>query len=343
MNQLLTRDQFREGVFVRDRHQCVLCGNPAADAHHILERRLWPDGGYYLENGASVCEPCHLRCEMTVVSVEQVREAAGILKPIIPPHLYRDQVYDKWGNIVMPNGTRLRGELFYDESVQKILKEGQVLDLFTTRVKYPRTHHLPWSQGKTEDDRVMDDLAQFQGQRVIVTDKMDGENTTWYSDYTHARSIDGRNHPSRAWAKNLWSQVCGDIPEGWRICGENLYARHSIAYTDLATYFMGFSVWNDRNQCLDWDTTQEWFQLLGITSVPVLYDGVWDERRIRGLYDDRRDRETREGYVVRLARGFEYGEFRRSVAKFVRANHVSPESHHWFAQQIVPNKLKEGH
>lgn len=36
--QLLTRDQFREGVFARDNYKCVFCDKPAVDAHHILER-----------------------------------------------------------------------------------------------------------------------------------------------------------------------------------------------------------------------------------------------------------------------------------------------------------------
>lgn len=167
MHRLLTRDQFREGVFDRDGNRCVLCGQAAQDAHHILERRLWSDGGYYLSNGASVCGPCHLRCERTEVSVETLREACGITKPVIPAHMYRDLSYDKWGNIILANGNRLRGELFYDASVQKIMGEGlidgmPVLDLFTNRVKYPRTHHLPWSQGQTEDDRVLTDLSAFE-------------------------------------------------------------------------------------------------------------------------------------------------------------------------------------
>lgn len=347
MHRLLTRDQFRNTVFERDRHLCVVCGATAQDAHHILERRLWADGGYYEANGVSVCGPCHLRCERTEISVEEIRKAAGIDKPVLPEHLYRDLAYDKWGNIILANGNRLRGELFYDESVQKILGEGRiggvpVLDLFTNRVKYPRTHHLPWSQGKTEDDRVLTDLSAFEGRRVIVTRKMDGENTTIYSDGLHARSIDGRNHASRDWVKNFWSTIAGDIPENWRVCGENLYAQHSIGYDDLPTYFMGFSIWDERNRCLGWDATLEWFALMGISPVPVLYDGVWNENLIRGLYDERRDYHVHEGYVVRAADGFGYGDFRRCVAKFVRANHVAPGKHHWVAQQIIPNKLKEG-
>ena len=87
-------------------------------------------------------------------------------------------------------------------------------------IKYPRTYHLPWSQGKASDDKVLDNVSYFHGKRVIVTRKMDGENTSIYGDGLHARSIDGRNHPSRDWVKNFWSTIAGDIPRqtniGWQ-------------------------------------------------------------------------------------------------------------------------------
>src|SRR3546814_8048125 len=86
---LLTRTAFREGVFARDEYRCVFCPLPAEDAHHIIERRLWPDGGYYLDNGASVCRDHHIRCETTEISVEDVRDAAGITRIMVPPHLDR--------------------------------------------------------------------------------------------------------------------------------------------------------------------------------------------------------------------------------------------------------------
>jgi hypothetical protein len=342
-NVLLSRDEFREGVFKRDGHKCVFCDKPAVDAHHILERRLFqgPDeiGGYFMNNGASVCEEHHLACEMTTISVQEVRDACGITKPVIPSHLYEDHEYDKWGNIVLPNGTRLKGELFNDESVQKVLAKGGVLDLFTHWVKYPRTHHVPWSEGLNPDDRMLPNMSHFEGRRVIVTEKMDGENTTMYQDYIHARSLDGRNHASRNWVKNFWGQICGDIPLGWRVCGENLFAKHSIAYDQLPTYFMGFSMWNDRNECLSWDETLEYFNLMGITPVPVLYDGIYDETAIKALYNPKTDWQTREGYVIRVADGFAYGQFRTSVAKFVRKNHVQTVKHWMHGQAIEQNGL----
>ncbi len=338
MNILLSRDDFREGVFRRDNHKCVFCEEKAQDAHHIMERRLFPDGGYYLNNGASVCGKHHIMCETTELSLDVVREACGITKKVIPPHLYDDQEYDKWGNPILPNGQRLRGELFNDESVQKILKQGNALSLFTHYVKYPRTYHLPWSEGLNDDDRLMESLEAFIGKRVIVTTKMDGENTTMYSDYIHARSIDGRSHPSRDWVKNFHACISADIPQEWRVCCENLYAKHSIAYTDLPTYVMGFSIWNEKNISLSWDETIEWFKLLGITPVPVLYDGIFNEKLIKSLWNNK-NWENMEGYVVRLADEIPYGEFRYKVGKFVRKNHVQTVKHWMYGQPVEKNLL----
>lgn len=202
------------------------------------------------------------------------------------------------------------------------------------RIKYPRTFHFPWSDGVQSDDKVISTLEHFNGRRVIVTEKMDGENSTLSKDYMHARSVDSAHHPSRDWLKTFWGNMAHDIPPNMRICGENLYAKHSIAYDNLPSYFMGFSMWYD-DICLDWDTTLEYFELLSIEPVPILYDGIYDEQTIRALWDPSRGTE---GYVVRVAKSFEYEDFSTRVAKFVRANHVQTNKH-WRNQEIVPNNL----
>jgi hypothetical protein len=337
----LTRDEFRNGVFKRDNHKCVFCGEPAKDAHHILERRLWGDsGGYFLANGASVCEKHHLDCEMTIISCEEIREKCGITETLIPEHFYDEYRYDKWGNIILNDSRRVKGELFNDESVQKILKAGDVLSHFIKYVKYPRTMHLPWSQSVNKDDRILENVSNFIGKDVVVTIKMDGENTSLYNDYIHARSIDGNSHPSRDWVKNFWNSIRYEIPDEWRICGENLYAQHSITYNDLESYFMMFSIWNDKNICLSWKDTKEWAELLDVKTVHVLYEGIFDEKIIKGLWDASKW-ETMEGYVIRLASEYHYSAFNKSIAKFVRKNHVQTCKHNWQTQPVIPNKLKK--
>ncbi len=345
--KLLTRDEFREAVFKRDGYRCVFCGKTAEqtpegklDAHHIVERRLWGNGGYYLDNGATVCEEHHLECERTVRSVEEVRSQCGISKIVVPDQFYPEQPIDKWGNYLLEDGRRTRGELYYDESVQKVLRDGGVLDLFTPYVKYGRTFHLPWSPGAHDDDKTLPTASQFFGKRVIVTKKMDGENTSAYSDgHVHARSIDSKGGEDRAWVKQfLVNNVCFNLPEGWRVCGENLWAEHSIHYDDLPSYFLGFSIWNERNVCLSWDDTLEWFEMLGITPVPVMYDGEFDPALIRRI-EPHMDWEKDEGYVIRVADAFKYGDFKSSIAKFVRAGHVQTTKHWRAGRHFTPNQL----
>ncbi|WP_327167462.1 RNA ligase family protein [Streptomyces subrutilus] len=117
------------------------------------------------------------------------------------------------------------------------------------RTHCPRTAHLPWSPGAAADDVRATGLSGFAGREVVVTEKLDGENTTLYADGLHARSPDSAHRPSRAWVKELHGRIRAGIPEGWRVCGENLYARHSLAYEDLDGWFYGFSVWDREDRC----------------------------------------------------------------------------------------------
>ncbi len=123
MEKLLTREQFKDLIFKRDKGFCVFCSKKAVDAHHILDRKLFKDGGYYLSNGASVCEEHHWSCEKTDISVEEVRKACGITNFIMPEGFKASKVYDKWGNEVLANGYRIPGVMFWEENVLKVLSD----------------------------------------------------------------------------------------------------------------------------------------------------------------------------------------------------------------------------
>lgn len=343
MEKLLTRDEFRTKTFERDNYKCVICGEPAKDAHHIIERRLFSSpeefGGYFLSNGASLCETHHIQAETTVLDCDTIREKCGITKIIIPTNFYDDLDYDKWGNIILPSGDRLKGDLFYDESVQKILEKGNVLSLFKKYVKYPRTWHLPWSV-MSKDDRQLKDDSIFHGKRVIVTEKRDGENTTWYNDYMHARSINSGSHETRDWVKGLWSQKSYLLDDNMRICGENCYAVHSIKYDNLPTYFFMFSMWIE-NECLSWDETIEYAGVLGLNTVPVIYDGIYDKDLILETFKQY-DNDQVEGYVIRISDSFKYSDFRNSVAKYVKPSFkqkVNDSHGHWISKKVEKNIL----
>lgn len=54
--------------------------------------------------------------------------------------------------------------------------------------KYPRTYHLPWSEGATNDDRISHSIDSFLNTDIIITEKLDGENCGMTNNGVYARS-----------------------------------------------------------------------------------------------------------------------------------------------------------
>jgi len=236
--------------------------------------------------------------------------------------------------------------------------------------KFPRIYHYEWSKNLQNDDRRLPSTEGFMGENVIVSLKCDGENTSAYSDIIHARSVDSKSHPSRDWIKSLHAKIKHQIPTGYRICLENMYALHSIFYTELESYAYVFNIFDEENYCLDWDTTKEFADYLGLKTVPVLYDGPWDEEKIKNLEvktnafkgwtpkENIKDfaefrklilsgknveefaNTVQEGYVCRITDCFHYDDYSKYVAKAVQKNHVK-SSDNWMWDVVVPNKLRK--
>ena len=61
---MTSEDNTQGGDGRRDAWRCVVCGaTEKLDAHHVTPREEMPAGGYVAENGASLCEPCHVKAE----------------------------------------------------------------------------------------------------------------------------------------------------------------------------------------------------------------------------------------------------------------------------------------
>lgn len=79
---------------------------------------------------------------------------------------------------------------------------------------------------------------------------------------------------SRDWLKGFAAGISPYLAEGERIVGENLYARHSVAYDALPSYFLGFA-WIVGDEVQSWDLMQSRFKELRIQPVPTLYRGPY--------------------------------------------------------------------
>jgi 5-methylcytosine-specific restriction endonuclease McrA len=94
------RAEFRKSVFKRDKHTCLVCGrkwtaedaDPALgriNAHHVIDRHYFENGGYVASNGVTVCEDtCHMKCERFHISGWKEWE----------PGLHPDDLYAKIGS-----------------------------------------------------------------------------------------------------------------------------------------------------------------------------------------------------------------------------------------------------
>lgn len=210
------------------------------------------------------------------------------------------------------------------------------------KVKYPKTYHLPWSRGIQSDDKINQHLEHFEGKEVVVLEKLDGENTTMYgdSDGFHARSLDSPTNWTRDWCKQLHSCIMNDIPEGYRFCGENMFATHSIEYNNLESFFYLFSIWDNNNYRFHWDDIMEWADILDLATPQCFYRGIWDENIIREITNSL-DTEKTEGIVATSVDSFHIDDFSKNVAKWVREGHVQDNSEHWLVN-AKPNRLHNG-
>lgn len=200
--------------------------------------------------------------------------------------------------------------------------------------KYGRTYHLPWSPGTTSDDKISNDISLLIGNDIVITEKLDGENTGMTNDGVYARSH--ATFTTSPWSREVRQlhniKVRGNLSEDEFLFGENLEGIHSIEYTNLKSYFYIFGV-RDNNIWVPWSSVEEYSYLLDIPTVPVLFKGiVKSEEELKELVERLVSEKSelggeREGIVIRSAGMFHNDDFAENVSKWVRANHVQTDEH----------------
>lgn len=218
----------------------------------------------------------------------------------------------------------------------------------TELAKYPRTWHLPFSQGLTRDDRIMlDGPGLLLGRPLVLTEKMDGSNVVLRRTGVFPRA---RWHESMNPLRALQATIGWQLPEHIDLCAEWLLATHSIHYDRLSAYCQVFAAF-DGQTCtfLSWSAVTELTRELGLVTVPVLQEHVVvkTERELVGLVmrhaaGTSGQGEAREGVVVRVADEIPLDEFGRLVGKYVRAGHVDEDGTHWAQGPWRKNTLVGG-
>lgn len=202
--------------------------------------------------------------------------------------------------------------------------------------KFERTTHLPWSPGFHGDDLKLVDINHLLNKQLIVTEKLDGENTCIFREGHHARSEDSKMTPWRNIVASIHGQIRHLLNPDEVIYGENMYAVHSITYERLDNYFYVFNVVQN-DTFLSWDDMETRCKELGLETVPVInhYKPFQSIKELKNQLERYKPTSSYygsiiEGYVVRNSQSFHRSEFGMNVAKWVREGHVGDTTtQHW--------------
>lgn len=209
--------------------------------------------------------------------------------------------------------------------------------------KYGRSYHFPFSPGTTSDDRIhhiyWEDFSKIE--TVVHTEKLDGENTCLNKYGVFARSHAApTRHPWAGFLKEKWNLIKNDLKE-LEIFGENIYAIHSIEYTEIEHHFYVFAI-RENDQWLSWEETKFYAALLDFVTVPELSIQKINKQKefeseiltltknpsTFGSIDVQNGEICRmEGVVSRNINKYSEENRMQNLLKYVRKDHVKTDEH----------------
>jgi len=220
--------------------------------------------------------------------------------------------------------------------LKKMLDEkklGSVGDSMEATGGYPKTFHLPFSPCVFADDVQHTEMSYLESKEIVITEKLDGGNCCIAPSEqkvfarTHGHEA---THPSFGPVKELAQTLFYDpgFPPNLKLFGECMFGIHSIEYDQLKSFFYLFGVL-ENNRWWSWDEVEGLAKEHHLLLPPVIFRGRTTMKDVQLLLDERSRKlsalstsQKPEGFVIRQVDGFHSSEFSKSIAKYVRPNHV---------------------
>ena len=180
---------------------------------------------------------------------------------------------------------------------------------------------------------------------VVVAEKLDGSNTLLHRGEVYARSVSA---PATAkWLAmvrkhHAWKVTEQDV----FLYGEEIYGVHSIEYDPVPedeTFYACALRFGD-GSFGSFREMADYARARSIPVVPVLFEGTFGSvQEVRDFFRTAHAEPSalggaREGVVIRHAEGFPAADFKHSVCKSVRVDHVQSDEHwskRWRACRIA--------
>ena len=218
--------------------------------------------------------------------------------------------------------------------------------------KFPRTPHLLVVPGvSVRDDKVMtlQEAGAFLSSPVIVEEKVDGANIGISFDESGELKFQNRgnyvthtSHPQfkllTEWGYHRYELLRNTIADRYILFGEWCYLAHSIRYSRLPDWFIGFDVFEKATQkFLSVERRNAIMQACKISSVPVIFQGRTDKEKLLNLLKtpSKLSDEPIEGIYLRS----ESEGYLLNRAKIVRADFIQTIDIHWMHKRMEQNTV----
>jgi hypothetical protein len=210
-------------------------------------------------------------------------------------------------------------------------------------IKYPKIRHLPGSKMSRGDKRLSEGEVEFLlSSPVHISEKVDGAIVAIGVEneipqlFKRGGSVTNRDHIQfaefKTWAYCNMHRII-NIPTEWRIYGEWLSIKHTIAYDRLPDYFIAFDILTP-NGFLKYSQVLEYLHEWDFY-IPVQYDIELEnvEDFVTSTFSTYSTTDIMEGVVVRDLENTLRG-------KWVRENFIQGE--HWSAGEPQRNYISSG-
>ncbi len=153
--------------------------------------------------------------------------------------------------------------------------------------KFPRTPHLEGSRLQPGDqDLTQVKFAEIAGRHIVVEEKIDGANCGISFDFDGNLRLQSRGHyltggPRekqfallKQWASEHQHALHDRLGSRYLMYGEWMFAKHTIFYNRLPSYFLEFDIFDtDTKTFLSTTRRRELLDALPVNTVPILHDG----------------------------------------------------------------------
>lgn len=218
--------------------------------------------------------------------------------------------------------------------------------------KFPSTPHLATMPGiDIRGDKVLSDLErdEFLRHYLVLEEKVDGANLGISFDSEGNIRAQNRGTYLHLPGSGQWKKLGGwlspradalfeHLSDNFILFGEWCYAQHSVFYSRLPDWFLGFDVYDKQfGRFLSAERRDNLFRVMGIAQVPVFARGRFAYPEIQKFLSiSKLGDQPAEGIYLR----FDKDDWLAQRAKLVRPAFIQAVEEHWSRSAIRPNRLE---